>query len=479
MSTKWIVAALSLLALGGCRSLPHEMDSASQRVLNDPTIIDRQSLDQFATSPNKTAVVRQVSFQTQNTMPALGAENPQAANEFRMGDAEDTPEIEQGVLTEFEQAALAANPAVQQAQAEVDALRGKLTQAGLPPNPIVGVVGADINENNDAGKYGVFFGREIVRGNKLGLSRSVVCAEIQATEQRLLTIQQKLLTDVRQRYYELLVAQEKLRVAAELVAIAQNALDTSRKLYEARESPQTSVIQSEIELGNARVIQQQAENERLAAKRKLAGLLGEETLSIDQVAGDINAIAALGDFEQSFDLLVNNSPEMAALFAEVDQARRQLQRECVEPIPNLTWQTNLLYDTVGDNVVAGFQVGLPIPTINRNQGAIYQASQQVVVAQRRVEKQALDLRQRLASAYESYFDAKLQAVAYSSEILPKAKANLDLISQGFSTGEIDFLQLLTAQRTYAQTKLDYLNSLRRLWQEDVNIRGLLLSGSLK
>jgi outer membrane protein TolC len=74
---------------------------------------------------------------------------------------------------------------------------------------------------------------------------------------------------------------------------------------------------------------------------------------------------------------------------------------------------------------------------------------------------------------------KSSRLAYSSEILPKAKENLALVTQGFSSGEIDFLQSLTAQRTYAQTKFDYLNSLRRLWQEHVNIRGLLLSGSLK
>jgi cobalt-zinc-cadmium efflux system outer membrane protein len=478
MSTKWI-AALSLLALAGCRSLPQEFETPSQRALNARQNVNRPSPEQHATTSNNAADIRQVSFHSQEAAPPIAPRLPQGGNEPPMQDAAGAPQIQQGTLAGIEQVALATNPAVQQAQAEVEALRGKLTQVGLPPNPTVGVMGDDINEDNDAGKYGVFFGREIVRGNKLGLSRSVVCAEIQAAEQRLATIQQKLLTDVRQRYYELLVAQEKVQVAAELVAIAQNALDTSRRLFEAKESPQTSVLQSEIELVNARVIQQQAENERLAAMRKLAGLLGEETLPVDHVAGDLDAIGALEDFEQSFDVLINNSPEMASLFAEVEQARRQLQRECVEAIPNVTWQTNLLYDTVFDDVVAGFQVGLPIPTINRNQGAIYQARQQIVAAERRVEKQALDLRERLASAYESYLDAHVQAEVYRSDILPKAKENLQLITQGFSSGEIDFLQLLTAQRTYAQTKLDYLNSVRRLWQEQVNIRGLLLSGSMK
>ena len=85
----------------------------------------------------------------------------------------------------------------------------------------------------------------------------------------------------------------------------------------------------------------------------------------------------------------------------------------------------------------------------------------------------------MVPVYETYLDAKLQVDAYSAEILPKAKETFDLISQGYSEGEIDFLQLLTAQRTYSQTNLNYLESLRRLWQQNVNIRGMLLSDSLQ
>ena len=383
-------------------------------------------------------------------------------------------------LGQLEQVALATNPAVAEVQAEIESLRGKLTQAGLPPNPTVGIVGSDINEDGvSGGRYGVYFGREIVRGNKLGYSRSVVCAEIETVEQRLAVIQQRLLTDVRQRYYDLLVAQETVTMAEELVKISQNAVDVSQRLLEAKEAAQTSVLQSEIELQNASVVKRQAENQRLAARRKLAGLLGEAELSLDYVDGNVRELLAIADFEQSFDEVVNSSPEIAALFAEVEQKRRQLQREIVEPIPNVTWQTTLQYDVFGNDIIPGFQIGMPIPTLNRNQGAIHQARHQIIAAERRAEKKALDLRQRLASAYENYLDAKLQVDAFDSEIIPKAKQTLDLVNKGYREGEIDFLQLLTAQRTYSQINLTYLQGLKQLWRQHVEIQGLLLSGSLE
>ena len=383
-------------------------------------------------------------------------------------------------LPEIEQLALATNPAVAEVQAEIESLRGKLTQAGLPPNPTVGIVGSDINEDGDSfGRYGVYFGREVVRGNKLGYSQSVVCAEIRTAEQRLATIQQSLLTDVRKRYYDLLVAQETVAIADELVKISQNAVDVSEQLLEAKEAAQTSVLQSEVELQNASLVLRQAENQRLAARRKLAGLLGEAELPLEYLDGNARDVLAVADFEQSFDDIVDRSPEIAALFADVEQKRRQLQREIVEPIPNVTWQTTLQYDFGTDDVIPGFQIGMPLPTLNRNQGAIHQARYQIVAAERRAEKKALDLRQRLASTYESYLDAKLQIDAYDSEIIPKAKQTLDLVTKGYREGEIDFLQLLTAQRTYSQINLTYLRQLQQVWRQNFEIKGMLLSGSLE
>ncbi len=461
--SKWIAPLLlSVMALAGCRTVDRSVAAARSQLPDAPVT----TLQIPTTAPNlQNSPIQQVDYQQVVEQP-----DQIAVNQSTQIDV---------TLAELEQMALAANPVIAQRQAEIESLYGKLTQAGLPANPKAGVIGEDINEDGSAGRYGVFLGREIVRGNKLGLSRSTVRAEICAAEHRLAIIRQRLLTDVRQRYYELLVAQEKLEVADELVAISENAVDVSKKLVEAGEAARTDLLQSELEFQNSKVVRRQAQNERIAARRKLAALFAEADLPTVNVSGDPRTLLQIDDFEQSFDQLVNDSPEIAALFADVERARRQLARENVEAVPNVTWQTTVQYDTAGDRVVAGFLVGMPIPIINRNQGAICQARQQVTVAQRKVETRALDLRQRLASAYESYLDAKLQVDALDSEILPNATETLQLVTQGYEQGEVAFLQLLTVQRTYSRLNLNYLEKLQQLWQRDVEIRGMLLNGSLK
>ena len=145
----------------------------------------------------------------------------------------------------------------------------------------------------------------------------------------------------------------------------------------------------------------------------------------------------------------------------------------------MTWQSTLQFDTVTDDVVAGFQIGMPIPRLNQNQGAIYQSQYQIVAAERRADKKALDLRQRLAKAFQDYLDAEIQVDAFENEIIPKAEKTLELIAQAYREGELPFLEWLTAQRTYSQTQLTYLSQLQTLWNRHWEVKGMLLSGGLQ
>ena len=381
-------------------------------------------------------------------------------------------------LEDFEQRALSTNPVVLQWEAKLQALQGKRSQAGLKPNPVVGVSGQDINESGGAGMYGVYFGRELVRGNKLQISRSVVSAEMNVARQQLSEMRQRLTTDIRVAFYDLLVAQEKRDLANRLAEIALVASNTSEKLFQAKEVARSSVFQAQMEFQNATVIQGQAVNEEAGARRKLAALLGEADLPEPRIKGDLQQVAELANFEETYDQLLLESPELARLFENIQRARLQLQRECVEPISNVTWQATVQYDTVGESLVSGFQVGFPIPKFNRNQGAIRQAEKEIAVAEFLVEKKALELRQRLATAFERYSQAKLQVDIYGSKILPKAKSTFELISDGYRQGEVDFLSFLTAQRTFFDANLAYVSGLKMLWREHNLIQGMLLSASL-
>lgn len=477
---QFAVSATLLMAFGGCQSIKQfRPDSSLRRNPNAQVFSANPAEFRRPSRSQKNGELTEDSDSYFDSETSASTSDARPVQQVQFLENNDTQDGFVGVLSEIEQLALDNSPAIQQIRTEIEGLDGKLQQAGLGANPVVGISGQEINEDGGAGRYGVYFGRQVIRPEKLYLASSAVEAEIEAASQRLLMTEQKLLTDVRQRYFQLLVAREKVSVSKRLVNVAEKAVETNRKLKEADEAAKPSVLQSELELQNAKVNLKRAENEQQAARRRLNGFLPDDIQLPDELNVDLEDFVDLGEFENTLEELVNNSPEIAALFADVETARRKLDRENVEALPNVTWQTNVLYDMVGDDVVVGLQLGMPIPSVNWNQGNIYAAQRQVTAAQLKVEKRSQELLQRLASAYESYLDAKIQVDAFKSEILPKAKETFDLIAFGYSEEEIDYLQLLTAQRTFTQTNLSYIDSLSDLWKHSVNIRGLLLSGSLE
>jgi cobalt-zinc-cadmium efflux system outer membrane protein len=85
---------------------------------------------------------------------------------------------------------------------------------------------------------------------------------------------------------------------------------------------------------------------------------------------------------------------------------------------------------------------------------------------------------RLAPVFERYDNARNQVERYRQAILPAAQESLDLTRKMYEAGEASFLSLLTAQRTFSQTNLNYLEALRELRVSEAEIEGLLLRDSL-
>jgi cobalt-zinc-cadmium efflux system outer membrane protein len=379
---------------------------------------------------------------------------------------------------EIRNQALRFHPAVAEARAVYESLKGKYHQSGLPPNPTVGVIADDINEDGGAGRYGVFWGRKIVRGKKLEASQDIVGAELQSAAFRLQEIEQRLLTDVDRFFFDVLIAQEQLALARRLVDVSQRAVTVSQSLLQGLEVPKTSVLQAQLQLKKSEIAVRRFESAHLSARRKLAAIIGQEDLPTPQVAGNAREEIEIDDFESAYDRLLQNSPELSRLFADIETRKRELIRNQRESISDINWQTSLQYDFVTDDVIGGFQVGWKIPTLNRNQGAIYQSSQQVAAAERRAETKSFQLRRRLAEAYEQYLDAKLQVEGFEKDVLPIATETNRLLVKGFHAGETPVFELLVSQRLLFQTHLNYLQNLRILGQQTALITGLLLDDGL-
>lgn len=392
------------------------------------------------------------------------------------------PQVDSALtLQELENMALAANPSVARAQALVQAARGNWVQVGLRPNPVVGYEGQQLASGGRAEQHGVYAQQEFVRGGKLTLNRQVAAQEWAQAERDLAAQQQRVLTDVRVAFFNVLVAQQQQQVATDLLRIGSGSLNAAKALLQAKEVGEADVLQAEIEVENTQIFAANAKNRRLAAWQNLSAVVGQPKLPLQPLAGDPAAALPQYRYDDILQRLLSSSPEIASAIANVERARWAVQRAQVEAVPNVTvlGMVNTVDNGIGGRTDGNIVVGVPLPLWNKNQGGIIQAQGQVTAAERAVDQLELDLQNRLAPVFERYANASNQVARYQKVILPAAQKSFELVRQSYEAGEQGYTSLLTAQRTYSQTRLNYLDSLRELRTSGAQLEGYLLDNSLQ
>lgn len=381
-------------------------------------------------------------------------------------------------LEDLEAMGLQNNPALAAAGARIEALRGKWVQAGLMPNPVGGYVGSDIGEDGTDGRHGGIISQKLILGGKLRLNRAVVSEEIAQAEQLWAAQRQRVLSDVRTHFYRTLIAQYRRSLALRLVAIGKNSVRTAEQLLEAREAPRTDLLQAQIELERLQIALVRAENAEAKAWRELTAVVALPGLAPQPLAGDVKASAPDLTWDAAMQHLLSCSPEIAAAAANVQRAGVAVRRARAEVVPDVNADLAVQHQVETGDTVTTIGAAFPWPLWNRNQGGIAQAEAEYVEASRNLERVELQLQQRLAAEFQIFADARLEVERYSQQILPNANKTTELVNQAYAAGELGYLELLTAQRTYFRANLDYVEALERLHVAGYRIEGLLLYGSL-
>ncbi|HEV3142828.1 MAG TPA: TolC family protein [Gemmataceae bacterium] len=382
-------------------------------------------------------------------------------------------------LPALEQLASEHNPTLWQAAANIEAAQGRAQQAGLYPNPTVGYAGERIGAAGSAGEMqGMFIDQTIVTAGKLKLNRAKYSQEVTQTAALALAQQYRVVNSVRIRFYQLLAMQRLLDVRAELLKVAEDAVQTTEELFNVGAANKPDVLQARIEARQERVALENARTQYQAAWQQLVALVGVPELAPSRLDGDLETLMPVPDFDAALAHLLEASPEIHVALAELARTQIGLKREQVEPIPNVQVRVANGYDFETGRDVTSVQLGVRLPVFDKNQGNIRTARAQVAYAEAELCRVQLSLRQRLARAYARYRTAWATVQAYRKENLPEAKEAYELYLDSFRKRRAAWPQVLVAQRTYFQISVEYTEALADLRSAEVAILGLLLVDGL-
>ena len=380
-------------------------------------------------------------------------------------------------VQELQLIATAGNPTLRQAGALVEQAQGNWLQSGLYPNIELGYNGQGNNGAFD--QQGFYAQQTFVTGNKLGLNRQVATFDVQRARLEADAQALRVVNEIRIRYIAALGAQRQVVVADELVKVADKGVKISEQMLEAESVPKVDVLQAKLQRNQTLIVLRNARFKSAATWQQLGNVVGDPGLPPRLLEGSLEDGIADIDWEFAWQRLMRENPLVQAARARVSAAAAQVQREQAQVIPDVNVAFNRWQDMLGrNNVMYGAQVGMKLPTWDRNQGNIAAAVGNLKAAQAEAERLQLNLRDLLAASYQRYRTARNQVDVYRDTILPIATENLSLTTKAYEEGELDFLRVLTARRDLFQANIDYVNALTDLRIAIIEIEGMQLIGGL-
>lgn len=381
-------------------------------------------------------------------------------------------------LEQLQGLALQNNPTLRQAAANVDMARGLQQQVGLYPNPQLGYLRTDADVAGKARSTGAFIGQEIVTKRKLKKAQSAEAWEVETGNWNYEAQTSRVRNDVSIRFFEVLAAQQALKLAERLESLAFRALDTTQKSFELQEVPKGDFLQARIEHKTAQLAKKEARARLSASWKQLVAVTGCPDLQYQPVAGELVGAVPELDFETSWADLRDRSPLIGAAKARSQHFQLTYQLEQANATPNVNVQLVAERDNIGNFSSFNTLISMPIPVLNRNQGNIARAAAQTHEAAAEIERTELALRDQLSEAFRRYETAKAQVEELDASIVPDAKENLELAVTAYRARETSFLAVLTAQRTYVEASVANLDAWLELRKVTTEIDGLLLTGAL-
>ena len=351
--------------------------------------------------------------------------------------------------------------------------QGRLTQAGLRPNPTLDgeYTSARVLGGQNEGDLSLGVSQLLETGGKRSKRISVARLELAQVQAEVRALERQFAADLRASYARALAAARQLDTQQKLIAANEEIVRvTTARLNEGDVAP--------LDLNLVRV-----ETDRLRAQsvRTRADLEGE-LISIRTLAGfevtEPLRIAPLPEKPPRLDLSLTEATDMALreradlraarLGEEVGSARIQLAQS--QAVPNLALSTK--YSTrrdVFDDTPIGilrdkdklltFGVSVDIPIFNRNQGEIASAVGEKAQAQRQREFLEATIKRDVALAYRRYRAAAEALVLYATQIMPTAEKNMQAVRAAYNAGEFSVFDVVAEQRRLIENETAYNESL--------------------
>lgn len=364
------------------------------------------------------------------------------------------------------QRALAVAPQNQAASARVGALIANRAAVGLPPRPSVEVqtenFGVPLGNLYDQFQITGTYSQQIERGGQREARLAIADRQIDAALAQDTITRLNIIAQVHMAYVEVQATDAAIGVARQRLANAQAvASEVDRRVASARDPifagtrARAAVAEAEVELSLAT-------HEHEAALERLALWWGDDAEGLVVPLGRFLDLApVVGPVEPSPADLAVFQANGAVVDATVAAAQASATRS-----PTISGGARII--GTGD---IGFIAGVSVPLGGRRLAAARvseaQAERRRVDAEREVAAQ--NFRRAIAVAFERVEEARHEAEAIQTQVLPVAEQALREVRLGYNRGFFSFADVAAAQTAVTDAALRTVNAAREFHAAKVEL----------
>lgn len=358
------------------------------------------------------------------------------------------------------QQALAYAPTLKAQRENISATHGEKIQSGLAPNPELSFEAENILGSGSAsGVKGAEITVGIAQTLEMGGKRS---ARISAAERQtdIAVVEYTaaaldLLQSTATAWTDAATAAQELQLAQSQEKLARDVLGNVSKRVAAAAESAIQKSKAEVALAAARAAAAKAERSQSAAAAALAALLGGSLPPMIDAESFFTANPPDTAAES-----IDGNPDTLLANAGIELARATLALERANAVPDLTLQAGVRdsRDAQEQSFLAG--VSIPFPAFNRNQGAIRKAGHDINKAEHEKSATLNTLRAELQNAQDARAAAYAEISILEDDILPAAENAFAQARKGYQSGKFAYLEVLDAQRTLFDVRLQRINAFR-------------------
>ena len=351
------------------------------------------------------------------------------------------------------------NPDILAADKRWEAARKRISQAATPNKPRLDLermyAPADKNVISGAVERNIAVTQEMPFPTTLYLQHGRATQEAQIAEQSYRAKVREVVARASTAYAMLFLNYKSMEIFDENIEIMRRFSKVAESKYAAGHSSQLDALKAEVELTKMLNMRYEAEQERGINESMLNALLNREALTPLGAPAEPGSGALSARLDELQAEAVAHRPELRQMFLETQRARTDLSLARSEYLPDLMLQYRWRNDpTMGNSndAILGFSIPL---WFWKPAAMVSEAKAEREMADAELQAMKVDTSADLRTAWLRAKTAKRLAEIYRTSLLPQAQESLSVAESGYQTDKSTFLDLLDAERSLLNSRLEY------------------------